>query len=115
MNRPGLSWAENVPFRMGMIAYGLNRREVDELIERGATCRFETSADLGSRITATRLAVLGVFALAARKRTGHFCLTFELNGAPVKLASIPPKHEHDARLWAARFNKASAARIERAA
>lgn len=113
MARAGLSWRENAALSAGAHAYKIKTKDVDELISRGARVRFESSADAGKRITVTRLATLGIFALGTRKATGQFFLTFEVRGEPVRMITIPAKHERDARLWVIQFNKASdAARVQ---
>ena len=60
----------------------------------------ETGADVGKRITATRLATLGVFALAAKKTTGKLYLTVsgEDDGEGWdELVEVSPKQERKAR------------------
>jgi hypothetical protein len=105
--RNGLNWRESKALTAGAHNYKIKVSEVDELISHCALVRFEAAADAGKRITATRLATLGILALGTRKATGHFFLTFEIDGIPVRMVTIPAKHERDARLWVIQFNKAS--------
>ena len=73
---------------------------------QGAVARVEMGADIQSRITATRLIGLGVFALAAKKKTGHVFLTIEGQGFQVAI-EVDRKHEAEARQFAAQVNTAA--------
>ncbi len=72
----------------------------------GATARVERGSDIDKRVTATRLVALGVFALAAKKKTGHVFLTIEGDGYEIAV-EIPAKKEADARAFAAKVNTAA--------
>ena len=72
---------------------------------KGATARVEQGADVAKRVTATRLATLGVFAFAAKKQTGHVYLTIEGDGIDIAV-EVPAKKEADARKFAAKVNAA---------
>ena len=73
---------------------------------KGAVATVEAGADIKSRVTATRLVALGVFALAAPKRTGHVYLTIE---HPDYFIQVPIKlnMEGYARSFAAAVNQAA--------
>jgi len=73
---------------------------------KGAVARVEQSANAGSRITATRIVALGVFALAAKKKTGCLYLTVEGDGYAFSV-EIPLKKESEARKFAAKVNAAA--------
>lgn len=73
---------------------------------RGATARVELGADIGKRVTATRLVTMGVFAFAAKKRAGHVFLTIEGDGYQIAV-EVPAKHEAEARTFAAKVNAAA--------
>jgi hypothetical protein len=70
----------------------------------GVSARVERGADLEKRVTATRLVTMGVFALAAKKRTGgEAYLTIE---GPdfFWTITVDPKTQPDAREFAAKVN-----------
>lgn len=75
---------------------------------KDAVARVEAGADVGKRITATRLVALGVFALAAKKQTGHVYLTIEGDGYDIAI-DLPAKKEPEARKFAAKVNAAARA------
>ena len=57
-------------------------------------------------MTATRLVALGVFALAAKKQTGHIYLTIEGDGYEIAV-KLPVKAESDARKFVTKVNNAA--------
>jgi hypothetical protein len=70
---------------------------------KGATATVDASANAGSRITATRLVTIGVFALAAKKKTG--CLYLSVNGDGYAFTvEVPIRKEAEARKFAAKIN-----------
>jgi hypothetical protein len=71
----------------------------------GAVARVESGADVRSRMTATRILAIGVFALAAKKQVGHVYLSVEGNGYEF-VVEVPVKKESDARKFAAKINNA---------
>lgn len=72
----------------------------------GARAEVAVGADAQRRITATRIVLIGVFALAFRKQKGTGFLTIEADtyylGVP-----FPIKDERDARAFAAKVNAAA--------
>ncbi|MCS6578272.1 hypothetical protein [Curtobacterium poinsettiae] len=72
----------------------------------GARAEVAVGADAQRRITATRIVLIGVFALAFRKQKGTGFLTIESDtyylGVP-----FPIKDERDARAFAAKVNAAA--------
>ena len=89
---------EGITLTKTTITHGRDRGPV-----KGATARVEQSANAGSRITATRLVAIGVFALAAKKKTGCLYLTVEGDGYAFSV-EIPLKKESEARKFAAKIN-----------
>lgn len=69
----------------------------------GATARVESGADIGRRITLTRMVAIGVFAFAARKQTGHVFLTIDHPEYQI-LVEVKAKQDGDARKFAALVN-----------
>lgn len=71
----------------------------------GAVASVTTEGEIRSRITATRLVTMGVFAFAAKKKTDAR-ETFILIEHPdyVLCQSVPGARTADAQQWAARFN-----------
>lgn len=63
----------------------------------------------GKRVTLTRAALLGVFALAAKKRTGDLTLILAGVDGSTHTVKVKPKKAQEAQEWAARFNAWSAA------
>jgi hypothetical protein len=84
---------------------GMDRAEVDMLIQRHALAMVSSAGDDRHRVTVTRLAVLGLLAWAARKRAGHIVLIFEAHGRPVHTVRCKARDETRAREWAAEFNR----------
>ena len=72
----------------------------------GAVARVETASDIRSRVTATRLLAIGVFAFAAKKKTGHVYLTVE-HPDYTFMVEVPVKKETKAREFATKINTAS--------
>lgn len=78
--------------------------------QAGWTQQVVVGGDVGRCITATRVLAVGVFALAARKRTGHVYLdTYNADGVMVASAEYKAKHESALRKQAAEFNRKHAA------
>lgn len=66
-------------------------------------------SQVSSRITATRLATIGVFALAAKKKTGHLYLSIDSPGV-ASVVECPPEDQRRAREFAVKImNQARAA------
>lgn len=80
----------------------------------GAVARVETAGDLHRRITATRLVLTGVFALALTKKrdTRELYLTVEGEGYAFAVAVKPSKGK-EARAFAAKLNAAAGRRAAR--
>lgn len=75
----------------------------------GATARLETSGDIEQRFTATRLAVMGPFALAFKKKNDKRTLYLTVEGDGFGyLVEVKPKKEKAARAFVAKFNGAAA-------
>ena len=72
----------------------------------GATAHVETGTDARRRITASRVLTIGLFALAAKKQTGHVYLTVEHPDYEF-MVEIPAKKETKAREFAAKINNAA--------
>jgi hypothetical protein len=72
---------------------------------RGATTRVEAANDIKSRVTATRLATMGVFAFRHKKQTGNVFLTVEHPDYQF-VVEVPVKKEKQAREFAAKINTA---------
>jgi hypothetical protein len=75
---------------------------------KGARATIETSGEIEKRITATRLATTGVFALALRKKKDNrqLFLTVEGDGFAF-VVDVDPKQEKPAREFAAKINAAA--------
>lgn len=73
---------------------------------KGATARVGTGAQIGSRVTATRILALGVFALVAKKNQSTIFLTIDsANGRQTIIEELRAKnHELQARRFVADFN-----------
>lgn len=68
----------------------------------GATMTLESGSELSSRITATRLVALGIFAIAAKKKTGgEQWLTIE-NGDELLSVEVPHGKSRDVHAFMAR-------------
>jgi hypothetical protein len=73
----------------------------------GVTARVELGEALTSRVTATRLVTMGVFALAAKKKAGgEVFLTVE-GPEFIWCVEVGRKHQADARRFAAKVNTAA--------
>jgi hypothetical protein len=83
---------------------GMDRAEVDMLIQRHALAMVSSAGDDRHRVTVTRFAVLGLLAFAARKRAGHVVMTFDVDGRPARTVQCKARDETKAREWAAEFN-----------
>ena len=74
----------------------------------GAHATVETSGELSRRITATRLATTGVFALALKKKRGERQLSLTVTGTGFEfVVELDPDKQADARRFAARLNTAA--------
>jgi len=76
----------------------------------GAVASIETAGQINARFTATRIALLGPFALAFKKKKDkrELYLTIEGHGFGMVL-EVSPKKQQEARLFAARVNGMSRA------
>lgn len=73
----------------------------------GAKADFEHGANVGSRVTATRVVLTGVFALALKKNKNKVYVIVELADGEQVLIEAKAKHEKAARKFVARINQAS--------
>lgn len=107
---PKIRWKsgsfEGVHLKGGMIRQGKTGGPVT-----GATARVETGADIGKRVTITRLAVIGIFAFAAKKQAGHVFLTIDHPEYQI-LVEVKAKQDGDARKFAALVNNESRKAVE---
>lgn len=86
------------------------KTSAERLAQAGWTAALESSATVGTRVTATRLLALGVFALAAKKKTGDLYVIFSApDGADQEMATVPAKYEASARQWVINYNRTVAA------
>ncbi|MGC4946188.1 hypothetical protein ACLQ2N_08275 [Streptomyces sp. DT224] len=69
----------------------------------GATITVERGEDAGKRVTATRVLLTGIFALALKKDRTQLFITIE-NGPQVMLCPVPVKKEPAARVLATIVN-----------
>jgi len=76
----------------------------------GARASVDLSGDVERRITATRIALLGPFALAAKKKKDKRVVWLLVEGQDgwQILSEVSPSDEARARKWAAAFNTAAA-------
>jgi len=72
----------------------------------GAMARVETASDVRRRVTATRVLAIGIFALAAKKKSGHVYLTVE-HPDYAFMVEVPVKKETKAREFATKINNAA--------
>lgn len=73
----------------------------------GATAEFEHGANIGSRVTATRVVLTGVFALALKKNKNKVFVAVELADGEQLLIETSAKDEKKAREFASKINRAS--------
>lgn len=73
---------------------------------KDAVARVESAADVQSRVTATRLLALGIFAFAVKKKQGNVYLTVEHPDYQF-VVEISVKKETEARKFAAKINTAA--------
>lgn len=73
----------------------------------GAKADFEHGANVGSRVTATRVVLTGVFALALKKNKNKVYVAIETRGGEQLLIEAKAKDEKKAREFVAKLNKAS--------
>lgn len=75
----------------------------------GARAIVETAGQLRSRMTMTRLAMIGPFALAAKKKIDERELYIYIDGAEgwQLMAKVDPKRSEEARRWVTEFNNRS--------
>ncbi|MEU9470437.1 hypothetical protein AB0D78_28235 [Streptomyces avermitilis] len=69
----------------------------------GAHITIERGEDAGKRVTATRVLLTGLFALALKKDMNQLFITIE-NGDKVMLCPVPAKKEGAARILATMIN-----------
>lgn len=76
----------------------------------GSMARIETEGELTSRVTVTRLAAMGVFALGARKKVDQRELYLSVDGDGFQVVlKLPPTLGTQARRFAAAYNTRSGA------
>ena len=63
----------------------------------------------GQRVTLTRVAALGIFALAAKKKTGELTVIIAGQDGDTRTVKVKPKKAEAVVDWAVRFNAWSAA------
>jgi hypothetical protein len=105
----------DLAFRTGARALGLRVRD-DQISHKsgqgpiaGAHARIETAGDVNSRITATRLVAVGVFALLLRKKEDHRTLWLTIQGQGYEIAvEVNRKYDLSTRRWVAEFNSRAA-------
>lgn len=68
----------------------------------GAT--IHTIDNTGKRITVTRLATIGIFALAAKKKSGSVSIIVAGADGETATAKVKPKHAEKVMVWAVAFN-----------
>lgn len=64
----------------------------------------QTIDQTGQRVTLTRVATLGVFALGAKKKTGHITLVFSTPAGETKQHRVPANLASHILAWAVAFN-----------
>lgn len=74
----------------------------------GATAEFEHGANVGSRVTLTRVALTGIFALGLKKDRNKVYVAIELANGEQILIEAKAKDEKKARTFASNVNAASA-------
>jgi|SRR5215510_6236015 len=98
-----LNWGArsyHIEIKNGVVSHKTGRGPV-----AGARAMIETSGSIQRRLSATRLVLLGPFALAFLKSKDNRSLWLTIVGDTFEiLAELPPKHEAQARQWATRFN-----------
>ena len=72
----------------------------------GAKADFEHGADVGSRVTATRVMLTGVFALALKKNKNKVYVAVEFADGSQVLIEAKAKDEKKAREFASKVNQA---------
>lgn len=72
----------------------------------GVKADFEHGADVGSRVTATRVLLTGVFALGLKKNRNKVYVMIELPGGEQVLIEAKAKQEKAAREFVAKLNQA---------
>ena len=96
---------DHMEVSMGKVSYsgkGGGKKPV-----KGVTARVESGAELESRVTATRLVLLGVFAFAAKKKTGGEKFVTIEGPDFVWAMEVDRKHANDAVEFAAAVNNAA--------
>lgn len=71
---------------------------------KGARASVETAGEVEARFTATRILLLGVFALAFKKKKDNRDMWLTIEGEDF-IIGTPVKDDKKARLWANRFNQ----------
>lgn len=75
----------------------------DPVPVEGARITIERGEEAGKRVTATRVLLTGLFALALKKDMNQLFITIE-NGSQVMLCPVPAKKEAQARILATMVN-----------
>lgn len=75
----------------------------DPVPVQGARITIERGEEAGKRVTATRVLLTGLFALALRKDMNQLFITIE-NGDKVMLCPVPARKEAQARVLATQVN-----------
>lgn len=73
----------------------------------GAVAEFQHGANIGGRITLTRVALTGIFALGLKKDRNKVYVLIELADGQQEMIEAKAKHEKDARRFTAAINAAS--------
>ncbi|WP_034088868.1 hypothetical protein [Streptacidiphilus albus] len=82
------------------------RTSADQLAAAGWTATIENGANVGSRITATRVLAVGVLAAGARKTTGdQYVLFTSPDGTQQEMATVPARLEKSIRQWVLLYAK----------
>ncbi|MBO0743614.1 MAG: hypothetical protein J2P43_01250 [Candidatus Dormibacteraeota bacterium] len=92
--------------KTGTISDPNDRRTSGPII--GAAATVDTAQAIGSRVTATRMVTMGVFALAAKKKTGEVFVLIEHPDYAFTAGPISAKDVEGARKWARDFNTVAA-------
>lgn len=72
----------------------------------GAVAEFEHGANVGSRVTLTRVALVGIFALGLKKDRNKVYVAIELRDGQQVLVEAKAKEEKQARVFANKITKA---------
>lgn len=104
--------AEKHKFDCSFEGYSLRGEKLTKGIKSwpvsGAKADFQHGADVGARVTATRVMLTGVFALGLKKNRNKVYALVELADGEQLLIESKVKNEKDAREFVAKVNQASA-------